>query len=195
MIRLTDRDLYDARSRVSSAHDLFRGRSGGENIKKGIQTLEVMAGAALSGIAAGRYGAPHLTIGSTNIPMDLVGGLAAHGLAMFGVLGSAGEHVHNVADGVMAQYVARWGVGFGATMRENAGLPRVSGGDGDYRLHGNMPSTGRSGENYRLHGNMPGTGYVGDNYRLHGNMPGTGVGAQPRPLTEAELAGIASRIR
>lgn len=169
MIQLTRRDLEEARDKVAFAQRIISGhRTEGEKIAEhAVQSVEVLAGAALSGVVAGRFGAPHLKLGNQNIPLDLLGGVTLHGLAFFGLFGKYGEHVHNLSDGVMAQYMARWGVGYGTHLREKAGLPRISGaGNTQTNVHRQMPA-----------------------YVPPSRSQGRG------PLTEAELAGMASRMR
>lgn len=172
MIQLTRRDLEEARDKVLSAQRIIGGyRSQGEKIaEKAIQSVEVLAGAAASGVVTGRFGAPHLKLGSQNLPLDLAGGVVLHGLAFFGMFGKYGDHVHNFSDGVMAQFFARWGVGYGTHLREKAGLPRIAG----------------SGNTTRQ---FP--------QQAQGHAYGRGQHPAPpqRPLTEAELAGLASRMR
>lgn len=139
MIQLTRRDLEQAYDQVASASRFARGhRAQGERIARhAIQGVEVLAGAAASGFIAGRYGAPHLMIGGTALPLDAAAGAGLHALAFFGLFGNYDEHVHNFANGVLAQYVARWGVGYGTHLREKAGLPRVAG-----TGRGSAPMTG-----------------------------------------------------
>jgi len=200
MIQLTQRDLQHAYDQVSSAHRLISGhRSKGESIaRNAVTALEVLAGTAVSGVVAGRFGAPYASIAGHTLPLDLAGGIALHGAAFFGLFGNYGDHIHNFATGVMSQYVTRASVAYGAHMREKAGLPRVSGlvvgsqlAVGARIPHGNMPGT--AGATVR-HGNMPGTS-TGYDYRRHGNMPGTGGAVRRAPLTAAELAAMASRAR
>lgn len=171
MIQLTRRDLEEAYQKASDAHRIVAGyRTQGEKIAEhAIQSVEVLAGAAAAGVAAGRFGAPHLKLGTQTIPLDLFGGVLLHGAAFFGLFGKYGEHVHNFSDGVMAQYMARWGVGYGTHLREKAGLPRVAG----------ASPQGQAQMNERAQA------------RRHIPQPN----ANRRPLTEAELAGIASQSR
>lgn len=173
MIQLTRRDLEDAYAKVSSAHRTISGHaSTGEKIAEAaIQTVEVFAGAAGMGVLVGRMGAPHVNLGGHTVPLDLAGGVGLHAAAFFGLFGRYGEHVHNLADGVMAQYATRWGVGYGTHLREKAGLPRIAG-----------TSTGAAARPLPWQANPQAT--------AHRRAP-QGRG----PLTEAELAGIASQMR
>lgn len=166
MIQLTRRDLEHAYDQVSNVHRVLKGhRTAGENIARHAMTgVEVLAGAAVSGIVAGRFGAPYLTVAGQNVPLDALAGVGLHALAFFGTFGNYGEHVHNFATGVLSQYVARWGVGYGSSMREKAGLPRVAGTSESHAFAAPAAAPRMA-------------------------SPGRG------PLTEAELAAIASRAR
>lgn len=171
MIQLTRRDLEEAYAKASDAHRIVSGyRTHGEKIAEhAIQSVEVLAGAAASGIVAGRFGAPHLKLGTQVMPLDLLGGVALHAAAFFGLFGKYGEHVHNFGDGVMAQYMARWGVGYGTHLREKAGLPRIAG------------------------ASPQGVAQMSERAAARRHIPPSS--SRRAPLTEAELAGIASQAR
>lgn len=171
MLTITRRDIEDAYSAASAAHRHVQGIKGkGESVAGTLmKTVTVNAGALAVGVACGRYGALHLK-GST-IPLDLAGGVLLHGAAFFGIAGRYGEHAHNFADGVLAAYTTKFGIGLGTKMRADKGLPpamTVSGSDGpDYRMGYEAPPQ------------------VGTNGLHVGN----------EPLTEAELAAMAHSFR
>jgi hypothetical protein len=129
MIQLTRRDLEHAYDQVVSTSRAVRGyRERGQTIaRNAISAAEVLAGAAASGLFAGRFGAPHLMLGGHAVPLDAAAALGLHTLAFFDMFGPYGEHIHNISNGILAQYVARWGVGYGTHLREQAGLPRIAG--------------------------------------------------------------------
>ncbi len=173
MLTITRRDIEDAYSAASAARDHIKGISSkGESVAgQLIQTVEVNAGALAVGVACGRYGALHLK-GST-IPLDLAAGVALHGAAFFGLAGRYGEHAHNFADGVLAAYTTKFGIGLGTKMRADKGLP---------------PAMTVSGDD------APRMGY--DPHAARGQMHRPAphhVGADP--LTEAELAAMAHSFR
>ncbi len=182
MLQITRRDIEDAYSAASAAHRHVQGIKGkGESVVgQLVQTVEVNAGALAVGVACGRYGALHLQ-GST-IPLDLAGGVALHGAAFFGLAGRYCEHVHNFADGVLAAYTTKFGIGLGTQMRADKGLPpamTVSGlGEGGFRM-------GASHERRLPHAaHAPRTGH-------QARAPHVGN----EPLTEAELASMAQSFR
>jgi hypothetical protein len=139
-------------------------------LNKLLQTGEVLAGAAVVGVASGRFGP--LNVAGTPIPLDLVGGVGGH-LIAFWLDGTASKHIHNVANGVLAGYVTKLGVGVGAKLRTKAGLSPftlqdVTGADPMLLAEPQIDIVGRA---------------VG----LHK----TGAA----PLTEAELAALAQQVR
>lgn len=171
MLQLTRRDLADSWNAARNAHSFIQGyQKDGERVVGQItQTLEVSAGAVGVGILSGRFGALHLA--GSPIPLDLAGGLLLHGAGFLGFAGKYGEHLHNFADGVLAGWLTKWGVGLGASMREGAGLPRVP------VTAGQLPSA-------PTHAPM-----TGASSRTNHT---TGCGA---PLTEAELAAMSHGVR
>ncbi len=173
MLTITRRDIEDAYSAASAAHRHVQGIKGkGESVVgQLVQTVEVQAGALAVGVACGRYGALHIQ-GST-IPLDLAAGVVIHGAAFFGLAGRYGEHAHNIADGVLAGYTTKFGIGLGTKMRTDKGLPpamTVSGIDEPARM-----------------GYAPAPHHIGTNGVNHQ------VGNDP--LTEAELAAMAHSFR
>lgn len=183
MLTITRRDIEDAYSAASAARDHVKGISSkGESVAgQLIQTIEVNAGALAVGVACGRYGALHLK-GST-IPLDLAAGVAIHGAAFFGLAGRYGEHAHNVADGVLAAYVTKFGIGLGTKMRADKGLPpamTVSGDDEPARM-GYDPRAAR-GQIHRPE-------HPSQSQRSQHAHVGN------EPLTEAELAAMAHSFR
>lgn len=178
MLTITRRDIDDAYSAASAAHRHVQGLRGkGESVMgQVIQTVEVQAGALAIGVACGRYGALHLK--GSSVPLDMAAGVALHGAAFFGLFGRHGEHAHNLADGVLAAYTTKVGIGIGTKMRADKGLPpamTVSGSDGLSAPHWQAPQFGAGG----------GTDKMGSN--------GLNVGEDP--LTEAELASLANQFR
>lgn len=93
------------------------------------QSAEIGAGALAAGVMSGRFGNMELF---GVIPSDLLVGLGLHALGFLNVLGKYGSDVHNVADGVLASYFVKLGVGLGTSWRVSAGLGaiRLSGADG-----------------------------------------------------------------
>lgn len=126
MLTITRRDLDDAYSSMRDAHSYIQKyKAGGEQVTgQLVQTLEVSAGALAVGVASGRFGA--LQIQGTPVPLDLAGGILGHALGFFGLAGKYSEHLHNFSDGVLAGYIAKWGIGFGTEMRRKANLPPVT---------------------------------------------------------------------
>lgn len=177
MLTITRRDIEDAYSAASAAHRHVQGiKDTGESVMGSIvQTVEVNAGALAVGVACGRYGALHLQ-GST-IPLDLAGGVIIHGAAFFGLAGRYSEHAHNFADGVLAAYTTKFGIGLGTEMRAKKGLApamTVSGsGNAQPRMGAAPPAQ------HHMHG--------------HHHKPVPHVGDEP--LTEAELAAMAHSFR
>jgi hypothetical protein len=174
MLQITRRDIEDAYSAASAARDHVRGISSkGESVVGTVvRTALVNAGALGVGVACGRYGALHLQ-GST-IPLDLAGGVALHGVAFFGLAGRYGEHLHSLADGVLAAYTTKAGIGIGTEMRANKGLP---------------PAMTVSGS-----GNVqPRMGAAPPSHQVATGTNGLHVGNEP--LTEAELAAMAHSFR
>ena len=177
MLTITRRDIEDAYSAASAAHRHVQGIKGkGESVAGSlVQTVEVNAGALAVGVACGRYGALHLQ--GSSIPLDLAGGVLIHGAAFFGLAGRYGEHAHNFADGVLAAYTTKFGIGLGTKMRADKGLPPA------------MTVSGSDQPQYRMGGQAP--HQVGTN-GLH-RTSGQHVGEEP--LTEAELAAMAHSFR
>lgn len=179
MLTITRRDIEDAYSAASAAHRHVQGIKGkGESVVGSLlQTVEVNAGALAIGVACGRYGALHLQ--GSSIPLDLAGGVFLHGMAFFGLAGRYGEHLHNVADGVLAAFTTKAGIGIGTEMRSKAGLPpamTVSGSGNPQPQHPNH------GHHMHPHHAPP-----------HQVGPAPHVGDEP--LTEAELAAMAQSFR
>jgi len=170
MLTITRRDIEDAYSAASAARDHVRGISAkGESVAGTLmKTVTVNAGALAVGVACGRYGALHLK-GST-IPLDLAGGVLLHGAAFFGIAGRYGEHAHNFADGVLAAYTTKHGIGMGTKMRADKGLPPA------------MTVSGIDSEAPRMGYDIP-------------HHVGNGLHVGNEPLTEAELAGMAHSFR
>ena len=232
MIRLTEADLNDAYRRVTSARDMMKGHKGkGEKVAEtALTAVEVLAGAGISGLIVGYTGGASVNIGGQNIPLDVVGGAGLHALAFFDVFGKYGSHVHNVANGVLAQYVARVAIHYGSQARDNkAAGTNAQGGNVTPAPNGQAPNgaaTGHYGypqqvQGYPPPGYQPGypppslpqpsyqqpIGYPQQGYpQPVYNQPQPQVAPYQQgvpltqnqtqaPLSEAELAGIASQVR
>lgn len=179
MLTLTRRDIEDAYRTVSETNRRMRDYQGKAEGGVGVvvRSLGVMAGAGAVGVLSGRFGALRFADKGilSNVPLDAAAGLAIHAAGIFGVAGRHSEHLHNFADGVLAAYVTKFAVGYGATLRQKANLPPI-------------PVTA-------------GTGRVGptDVRQLpaqaasHANIHATS--SRPKPLSEAELAAMAQAAR
>lgn len=179
MLTLTRRDIEDAYRTVSETNRRMRDYQGKAEGGVGVvvRSLGVMAGAGAVGVLSGRFGALRFADKGmlSNVPLDAAAGLAIHAAGIFGIAGRHSEHLHNFADGVLAAYVTKFAVGYGATMRQKAGLAPI-------------PVTA-------------GTGRVGptDARQLpaqaasHANIHATS--SRPKPLSEAELAAMAQAAR
>ena len=165
-----NRYARDAMSRVSRDP----GRYGGEGVGQRLtRTAEVALGAVGVGVLSGRFGP--FNVNGTPVPMDLIAGVGLHLLSFMGLAGAASPHLSNVADGVLAGYLTKFGVGYGKVWAQKAGVPpqTVVGaayGDRSLGAHGN------------LHSGLP---------KALG-IPAF-VGAEP--LTSAELAAMAQAVR
>jgi len=92
-----------------------------------LQSGEIIAGAAASGLVSGRFGA--LSLGP--IPADLVAAGVIHGIGFMGWLGKFSGDAHNLADGVLAAYFVKLGAGLGTEWRLRSGQSAfTSSGDG-----------------------------------------------------------------
>lgn len=126
MLTITRRDLDEAYGSLRDAHSYIQQyKQGGERtIGQVVQSVEVAAGALAVGVASGAVGP--LQVQGVPVPLDLLGGLAGHTAAFFGLAGKYSEHLHNFSDGVIAGYLTKWGIGLGTEMRRKAGKPPVS---------------------------------------------------------------------
>ncbi len=125
------------------------------------KTFEVCLGAGLVGVVTGKYGSADLHVGGKAIPLDLLGGLAGLGVALFMDSETASEHLSNFSVGVLAGCSVKYGVGVGRAWAEKG---------------------------------MPGQGMLSS---VAGAVAAFGPAQkqQPAPLSEAELAKMASTIR
>jgi len=135
---ITRRDLDNAITMTKRARDAAARMSEATEKVAGqvAQTLEIGAGALGMGTLTGRFGP--IKLGP--IPIDLLGGLALHLGGFFGLYGKYAEHGHNLADGVLANYLSTLGAGLGTTLRLKAGLSAFTAGE-NARLHGGMPTS------------------------------------------------------
>lgn len=79
-----------------------------EQIGKGISTVETVGACGLAGYVNARFG----TAGElqfNGVPVDLAAGIAGAVLSFAGLAGKHGDHVHNVANGLMSAYAYRAG--------------------------------------------------------------------------------------
>lgn len=164
-LSITRRDIEEAHSYARDALRNVRGMSqAGENVVGSVvQTLEVAAGATAVGVLTGRFGPLHFA--GNPIPLDLCTGVGMHLLAFMGIAGQHSPHLHNFADGILAGYLTKFGVGFGTEMRAKAGKPALN-------------LTDISGDEV---GRAPAQMYAG-------RGPVT-------PLSESELAAMAQAVR
>ncbi len=178
MLTLTRRDIEDAYRTVSETNRRMRDYQGKAEGGVGVvvRSLGVMAGAGAVGVLSGRFGALRFADKGmlSNVPLDAAAGLALHAAGIFGIAGRHSEHLHNFADGVLAAYVTKFAVGYGATLRQKAGLAPI-------------PVTA-------------GVGQVGptDARQLPAaanNIHATSNMSRPKPLSEAELAAMAQAAR
>jgi len=169
-LNITRRDIEEAHQFARDALNRAKGykNSGEAVVGQLTQTLEVAAGAVAVGALSGRFGP--LTIANSPVPLDLALGVAGHAMGFVGIAGRHAEHLHNFSDGVIAGYLTKLGVGFGAQMRTKAGLPVLA----------------ISGEDSYERPDIVG-------YQLPSNYQPQ-VGAA-QPLTEAELMRMAQAIR
>jgi hypothetical protein len=106
------------------------------------QTLEVSSAALGMGVLSGRYGA--LRIPGTPVPLDLVIGVALHGLGLAGAVSKQyTDHLHNFGDGVLAAYATKLGAGFGVSWRNKTqpGTVQFPVAGETARMHGGMPAS------------------------------------------------------
>jgi hypothetical protein len=87
--------------------------------------LEILAGAALAGVLAGRSGSPD--IGKTGLPLGItfgaLGYASPHIARLFGVSSGAwGHHVQDVAIGLLAAGFTLWGLGQGQQMKDQKAI-------------------------------------------------------------------------
>lgn len=125
-LNITRRDIEEASSYARDAMRFAKSNSStGESVVGSVvQSLEVGIGAMGVGVLTGRFGPLH--IGGNPIPLDLAAALALHLLGFMGLAGKHETHLHNFADGAMAGYLTKFGVGLGAKMRADAGKPALN---------------------------------------------------------------------
>lgn len=167
-LRISRRDVEDAYRyadrALQSARDLDKMSP---NKQKLVRTGETLGAAAIVGVLSGRFGP--LNIPGTQVPADLLVGIAGHLIGFFGLAGKWDDHVHNLADGVLMAYVTKFSVGVGTQMRAKAGLPAIT--------------VGGESNPFPAHGGMPyGT--------LAKSIPSDFQAATNEPLTEAELVSL-----
>ena len=171
-LHITRRDIEEAHRYARDAIGRVRSYSNtGEHVVGQVtQTVEVGLGAVGVGILSGYFGP--LNIAGSPVPLDLAAGVAGHQLAFMGLAGRHAEHLHNFSDGVMAGYLAKFGVGYGKSLAQKAGK---------------TPAPVFSGQSRDFRGQSP-------IKQLLGNaISGTFTGAEP--LSEAELAAMAQATR
>lgn len=180
MLTLTRRDIEDAYRTVSETNRRMRDYQGKAEGGVGVivRSLGVMAGAGTVGVLSGRFGALRFADKGvlSNVPLDAAAGLALHAAGIFGIAGRHSEHLHNFADGVLAAYVTKFAVGYGANMRAKAGLPPVPVTAGIGRVGPTTP------------GGTPQLPAQASSHAQH-------AVSRQKPLTEAELAAMAQAAR
>jgi len=174
MLNITRRDIEEAhnyaRDEMRSSRDPDNGKSFAD--KPVVTTVLVASGAAAVGVLTGRFGPLHF--GGNPVPLDLAAAVAVHLAGFVGKsfgFGSVSPYLHHIADGALAGYVTKFGVGVGTEMRKKAGekplnLADISGEDGR-----RSPA--------QLH----------EGNRMHETRRNKG------PMTEAELAAMAQAVR
>lgn len=179
MLTLTRRDIEDAYKTVSETNRRMRDYQGKAEGGVGVvvRSLGVMAGAGAVGVLSGRYGSLRLADSGalSNVPLDAAAGLALHAAGIFGVAGRHSEHLHNFADGVLAAYVTKFAVGYGAGLRQKAGEKPIA-----VTAGSNMGRVGPTDVHQ-----LPGSAH---------NIHSTAM-SRPKPLSEAELAAMAQSAR
>ena len=181
MLNITRRDIEEAHQYARDA--MTRGSARDYNKKTGEsrtvggvirQTMGVGIGAFGVGVLTGRLGPLH--IGGNPVPVDLVAGLGIHlgtflASAFFNI--EAPKDFNNVADGVLAGYFTKFGVGVGTQLRAKANLPAL-----------NLTS---------IAGTFDSNSSVG---AIGGRRPAELQGAPYKgPMTESELAAMAQAVR
>lgn len=134
-----------------------------------VDATEIAAGAALTGLLAGRLN--HWNIPNTPLPIGLTIGVVLHALDFFNA-GPAwsGRHFSNLGNGAIASWATLVGAGYGQQMLAKAGTPpNLAAGVG-------CPPIARPPT-------LPQPSING-----HSKIP-------RKPLTEAELAGMSHRHR
>jgi len=80
--------------------------------------MEVSGTAFGMAYARGRYGDEKNELNVGGVPVGLITGVGGHLLGFIGVFGQYGEHVHNIGDGALAEYVANLGNKIGTEHRD-----------------------------------------------------------------------------
>jgi hypothetical protein len=180
-LHITRRDIEDAHRYARDAVGrVGASRGPGAVMGRVTRTAEVAAGAVGVGIASGYFGP--LNIAGSPVPLDLAAGVATHLLAFAGIFGDGvGGHLHNLADGMVAGYMTKFGVGYGKSLAQKAGRPisPVFSGVGN----GRMPPG---------HANRGPLGGVADAAK---NLLNGKVFTGAEPLSEQELAAMAQAVR
>lgn len=129
MLQLTTADARRALVSAQSAHARLKTlREKSEQVTETVsRTLEVTGSAFVLGMV---QGAGVFKGGEVlKMPIELIVGLGAHGLRMFGFGGKHGSHLSNIGDGALAAYLNVLGRGIGA---QHWGGAKTSGSlDGD----------------------------------------------------------------
>jgi hypothetical protein len=90
-----------------------------ETIGHALQAIEVSGVAFGMSYANERFGSGEVKV--AGLPVDIAGGIALHGLALLGGVSSKyTDHVHNVADGLLATYAVRQGAHLGQQARTSS---------------------------------------------------------------------------
>lgn len=100
---------------------------GAEQAGHAFQAVEVGATAFGFGFLRGKMGDANGDLDVVGVPASLGTSIVLHGLGFMGVFGKHSEHVHNVADGALAEYAAVQGMRMGAQSSANPGTKRIAG--------------------------------------------------------------------
>lgn len=93
-----------------------------EAVGQVIQSTEIVGAAFAAGAVKGRFG----NVEVMGVPADLGVAVLGHGLAFMGG-GKYKEHLHNLADGVLASYMTTLGAGIGSRMARDAAAAAPAG--------------------------------------------------------------------
>jgi len=110
-MQLTVRQLEDIEGKLRSKDSTIKRvkEEAEKAVLQVVRTVEITGTSFGLGVVNGRYSNPSLL----GVPVDLLTGIVAHGVAFFDI---APDHMHAVGDGGLASYCASLGVGIGTKM-------------------------------------------------------------------------------